>query len=139
MGKSAFNPGSDQSGQDAAVVALQFVIAAFSGSPAVRFGLSCHTLKFVEILTKPLIRDTLESCTERIRATMENAKIEFLEVVGKSVIELSILEDEAFGRELLVRFSDGTQLSVCVGVKQTIDARYCKEDIPDRPIFTREG
>ena len=70
---------------------------------------------------------------------MENAKIEFPEVVGKSVIELSILEDEPFGREFLVRFSDGTQLSVCMGVKQTIDARYCKEDIPDRPIFTREG
>ena len=139
MGKSVFNPGSDESGQDAAIVALQLVIAALSGSSAVRFGLSCHTLKFVEILTKPLIRDTLKSCTGRCKATMENAKIEFPEVVGKSVIELSILEDEPFGREFLVRFSDGTQLSVCVGVKQAIDARYCKEDTPDTPIFTREG
>jgi hypothetical protein len=70
---------------------------------------------------------------------MENPKIEFPEVIGKSVIELSILEDDAYGREFLVRFSDGTQLSVCVGVRQTIDARYCNEETPDRPIFTREA
>jgi hypothetical protein len=72
-------------------------------------------------------------------AAMENPKIEFPEVIGKSVVELSILEDDSYGREFLVRFSDGTQLSVCVGVKQRIDARYCDEDTPDRPIFTREA
>jgi hypothetical protein len=31
-----------------------------------------------------------------------------------------------------------TQLSVCIGVKQAIDARYCREDTPDTPIFTRK-
>ena len=69
---------------------------------------------------------------------MENPKVEFPEVVGKSVAELSIYDDPLGGREVLVRFSDGTQLSVSVGVKQSIDARYCKEESPDTPIFTRQ-
>jgi hypothetical protein len=69
---------------------------------------------------------------------MENPRLAFPELVGKSVAELSVYDDPAYGREVLVRFTDGTQLSVCVGVKQTIDARYCCEDTPDQPIFTRE-
>jgi hypothetical protein len=69
---------------------------------------------------------------------MENRKVEFPEVVGKSVAELSVYDDPLGGREVLVRFSDGTQLSVSVGVKQSIDARYCKEESPDTPIFTRQ-
>ena len=68
---------------------------------------------------------------------MEQARIDFPEVVGKSVAELSVLDDPVFGREVLVRFTDDTQLSICVGVKQTIDARYCQEDTPDKPIFVR--
>ena len=70
---------------------------------------------------------------------MENTKLEFPEVVGKSISELSVYEDRMYGREVLVRFTDGTQLSVCVGVKQSVDARYCNEDTPDIPIFTRQG
>ena len=69
---------------------------------------------------------------------MENPRLVFPELVGKSVAELSVYDDPAYGREVLVRFTDGTQLSVCVGVKQTIDARYCSEETPDEPIFTRE-
>ena len=69
---------------------------------------------------------------------MEKPKLEFPEVVGKSVAELSVYDDVMYGREVLVRFTDGTQLSVCVGVKQAIDARYCREDTPDTPIFTRQ-
>ena len=69
---------------------------------------------------------------------MENPKLEFPEVVGKSVAELSVYDDVTYGREVLVRFTDGTQLSVCVGVRQSIDARYCREDTPDTPIFTRQ-
>jgi hypothetical protein len=69
---------------------------------------------------------------------MENPKLEFPEVVGKSVAELSVYHDPLGGREVLMRFSDGTQLSVSVSVKQSIDARYCKEEYPDTPIFTRQ-
>lgn len=68
---------------------------------------------------------------------MENAKMEFPEVAGKTLAELSVLDDPEFGRELLLRFADGTQLSIAVGVKQTIDARYCREEEPDNPMFTR--
>ena len=69
---------------------------------------------------------------------MENTKLEFPEVVGKSISELSVYDDQLCGREVLVRFSDGTQLSLCVSAKQLVDARYCNEDTPDVPIFTRQ-
>ena len=69
---------------------------------------------------------------------MENPKLEFPEVIGKSVAELSVYDDSLYGREVLVRFTDGTQLSISVGVKQSIDARYCNEDTPDCPIFIRQ-
>ena len=68
---------------------------------------------------------------------MENARIDFPEVVGKTVTELSVQDDDMFGREVLVRFSDGTQLSIVVSVKQAVDARYCLEETPDIPIFVR--
>ena len=70
---------------------------------------------------------------------MENPKLVFPEVVGKSITELSVSDDPTCGREVLVRFSDGTQLSVCIGVKQTVDARYCNEDQPDIPMFVRQN
>ena len=69
---------------------------------------------------------------------MENVAIEFPEVAGKAIAELSVLDDSLYGREVLVRFTDGTQLSICVGVSQSIDARYCREDRPDEPIFIRQ-
>jgi hypothetical protein len=68
---------------------------------------------------------------------MENAAIEFPKVAGKAIAALSIFDDALHGREVLVRFTDGTQLSICVGVLQSIDARYCREDRPDEPIFIR--
>jgi hypothetical protein len=69
---------------------------------------------------------------------MENPRVAFPEVVDKTVAELSIYDDATCGREVLVRFTDGTQLSICVGVRQSIDARYCLEDTPDQPLFIRE-
>ena len=68
---------------------------------------------------------------------MSDPKLEFPEVVGKFVAELSVYEDAEFGKEVLVRFTDGTQLSIAVGVRQVIDARYCNEETPDLPIFHR--
>jgi hypothetical protein len=65
---------------------------------------------------------------------MTESKLKFPEVVGKSVAEVSVLDDPEFGKEVLLRFSDGTQLSIAVGVRQTVDARYCDEEIPDKPI-----
>jgi hypothetical protein len=61
---------------------------------------------------------------------MENAAIRFPEAAGKAIAEVSILDDPLYGREGLLRFTDGTQLSICVGVSQTVDARYCREDAP---------
>lgn len=39
---------------------------------------------------------------------MSEARIDFPEVVGKLVSELCVQHDPEFGREVLVRFSDGT-------------------------------
>jgi hypothetical protein len=68
---------------------------------------------------------------------MQKAKVEFPEVVGKSVAELTVYDTPDFGREVLIRFTDATQLSVCIGVKQIVDARFCNEETPDRPVFIR--
>jgi hypothetical protein len=57
----------------------------------------------------------------RISAVMEHAKIAFPEVVGNSVADLTVYDDPAYGREVLLVFTDGTQLSVCIGVKQTVE------------------
>jgi hypothetical protein len=70
---------------------------------------------------------------------MEKPKLEFREAIGKSVAELSVYDDPLYGREVLVRFTDGTQISVCIGVHQVVDARYCKEESPDNPIWTRRA
>jgi hypothetical protein len=70
---------------------------------------------------------------------MSDPKLEFPEVVGKVVAELSVIEDPEFGKEVLVRFADGTQLSIAVGVRQVIDARYCNEETPDLPISHRQS
>lgn len=70
---------------------------------------------------------------------MAEVKLEFPEVAGKSVVELSVYEDDEYGQEVLVRFTDGTQLSIAVGVRQVSDARYCNEETPDLPISHRQA
>jgi hypothetical protein len=62
---------------------------------------------------------------------MPESKLEFPKVVGKSVVEISVLDDPEFGKKVLLRFSDGTQLAIAVGVRQTTDAWYCQEELPD--------
>lgn len=69
---------------------------------------------------------------------MENAIIEFPEVAGKTIKELSVQDDPLYGREVLVRFTDETQLSICIAATQSVEARYCREDTPDQPIFIRQ-
>ena len=70
---------------------------------------------------------------------MLESKLEFPEVAGKLVAELSVHEDAEFGKEVLVRFTDGTQLSIAIGVRQVIDARYCNEDTPDLLISHKQA
>ncbi len=65
---------------------------------------------------------------------MSESKLEFPEVVGKSVTEVSVLDDPEFGKEVLLRFSDGTQLSIAISARQLVDARLCKEETPDFPV-----
>jgi hypothetical protein len=70
---------------------------------------------------------------------MSDPKLEFPEVVGKSVAEVAVLDDPEFGKEVLVRFSDGTQLSIAIGVRQTVDSRYCNEETPDTPMTHKQA
>jgi hypothetical protein len=70
---------------------------------------------------------------------MSEPRIDFPEVTGKQVSELFVHEDVEFGREVLVRFTDGTQLSIAIGVRQVVDARYCNEDTPDIPISHKQA
>ena len=69
---------------------------------------------------------------------MPELKLQFPEVAGKLVAELAVYEDAELGKEVLVRFTDGTQISIAFGVRQVIDARYCEEETPDLPIFHRQ-
>jgi hypothetical protein len=69
---------------------------------------------------------------------MMEPKLRFPEVAGKLVAELAVCEDAEFGKEVLVRFTDGTQLSIAFGVRQVIDARYCNEETPDLPVFHKQ-
>lgn len=69
---------------------------------------------------------------------MENAVIEFPEVVGKAIKGLSVHDDPLYGREVLARFTDGTQLSICVAATQSVEARFYREDSPDQPLFIRQ-
>ena len=70
---------------------------------------------------------------------MEQPRIDFPEVAGKTIAELFVYDDPAYGREVLVHFTDKTQLSICVGVKQTVDARYCRDGDPGDPLFVRDA
>lgn len=70
---------------------------------------------------------------------MSESKLEFPEVVGKSVAGVSVLDDPEFGKEVLVRFSDGTQLSIAVGVRRSVDVLFCNEETPDPPISHRRS
>jgi hypothetical protein len=54
------------------------------------------------------------------------------------VAKLAVCDDALCGREVLVRITDGTQISICIGVEQVVEARYCKSDTPDNPIWTRQ-
>jgi hypothetical protein len=70
---------------------------------------------------------------------MSECRIDFPEVAGKHIAELFVQEDVDFGREVLVRFTDGTQLSIAIGVRQVVDARYCNEETPDTPLSHRQS
>ena len=69
----------------------------------------------------------------------DETRMDFPEVAGKTVADLSVHDDPVYGREVLVHFTDQTELSICVGVKQTIDSRYCRDGTPDQPLWTRKG
>ena len=68
----------------------------------------------------------------------EEPRIDFPEVAGKIVAELSVYDDPVNGREVVIRFTDQTQLSICIEVRQTISAGYCPDGIPEPPIFARQ-
>lgn len=69
----------------------------------------------------------------------DELRIDFSEIAGKTIADMSVYDDPIFGREVLLRFTDETQLSICIGIKHTIDARYFRNSLPDTPLWTRRG
>ena len=57
------------------------------------------------------------------------------EIAGKTLVGASIHEVAPEGRELLLRFSDSTQLSIEVTERYRTDVLYCADDKPDQPIL----
>jgi len=49
-------------------------------------------------------------------------------VLGKSIRDLSLSDAPGHRREVWMQFNYGIQPSVFIGVKQTVDAGYRKED-----------
>ena len=70
---------------------------------------------------------------------MDDSRIDFPEVSGKTVAEVFVNDDPVYGREVVVHFTDQTELSISVAVKQTVDARYCREGVPEPPLFSKQG
>ncbi len=56
------------------------------------------------------------------------------EVAGKTLVEACIYQVDPEGRELLLRFSDSTQLSIEVGKAFAVDVLFFKDGVPDQPI-----
>ena len=54
------------------------------------------------------------------------------EIAGKTLVGASIHE---VAPELLLRFSDSTQLSIEVTERYRTDVLYCADDKPDQPIL----
>jgi hypothetical protein len=53
----------------------------------------------------------------------QKTELTFQKSPGKHVFERFVQQDEELGREVCVRFTEGTQLSSAVGVRQIIGAR----------------
>jgi hypothetical protein len=68
---------------------------------------------------------------------IEASRLEFPEVIGKSLSGVAVHPDTPEGSEVLLSFTDGTQLSINLGVRHAVDARYSADDTPDQPIFER--
>ncbi len=55
---------------------------------------------------------------------MTMAKLEIPNVSGKTVDSVALHDDPLSGRELTVRFTDGTELSVTIGFRQIATVRH---------------
>ena len=60
------------------------------------------------------------------------------EVAGKTLVEACIYDVDPEGRELLLKFDDATQLSIEAGSDFAVDVLFCKDDVPDQPLFRKK-
>jgi hypothetical protein len=68
----------------------------------------------------------------------QKTELTFQKSPGKHVFERFVQQDEELGREVCVRFTEGTQLSSAVGVRQIIGARYCNEETTNVSISHKQ-
>jgi hypothetical protein len=70
------------------------------------------------------------------RAGMTMVKMAFPELAGKTVEEIVLYDDPLTGREVAMRFSDGTELSISIRAQQCAEARYFARE-SEEAIFER--
>jgi len=55
---------------------------------------------------------------------MSQERLEMPEVAGKTIRYLAVNDDPEYGREVHLQFTDGTELSIWVGVLQRVSAQF---------------
>lgn len=67
---------------------------------------------------------------------MHRSFLELSEVTGKVVDALRVYNDPPYGREVYIEFSDGTRLSIDVGVETSVCSKHYIEKQGDLKILT---
>jgi len=68
---------------------------------------------------------------------MAQERLEIPEVEGKTIRHLAVNDDPEYGREVNLQFTDGTELSLWVGVLQRVSAQFLDSG-SGRVLFERE-
>jgi hypothetical protein len=63
--------------------------------------------------------------------------VECKELNGKVVRALTLFEDGSYGPEISIDFTDGTNFSVCLGTRFTLEAK-CTRDDGGQPVVLKD-
>lgn len=63
--------------------------------------------------------------------------VECKELTGKVVRALTLFEDASYGPEISIDFTDGTNFSVCLGTRFTLEAK-CTRDDGGQPVVLKD-
>lgn len=63
--------------------------------------------------------------------------VECKELAGKVVRSLTLFEDDSYGPEVSIDFTDGTNFSACLGARFTLEAK-CTRDEGGQPVVLKD-